>query len=86
MIEPGHFVNGEQIKIKCIAEVGSHKYEIERKVTKAYVNNLRLSSDINAAARSIRAGLLAPLLMAILALVLLTTWPIGFLAWVGLLE
>jgi len=72
-VEPRHFVSG-QIKIKCFAEVGSRKYEVERRAMKAYVNNQRLSAgNIDAAARSIHAGLLAPLLTAILALILLTT-------------
>lgn len=69
-----HFGNDGRFRIRCIAEVGSRMYEDERKVTKAYVNNQRLSSgEIHAAARSIRAGLLTPLLTAILTLVLLTT-------------
>ncbi|XP_011870339.1 PREDICTED: uncharacterized protein LOC105563385 [Vollenhovia emeryi] len=74
MIEPRHFTSGGAILIKCITEVGSQMFEVDRKVMKAYANNQRLSAgDIHAAARSIRAGLLAPLLTAILALVLLTT-------------
>lgn len=74
MIEPRHFTNGLQVKIKCITKVGSHVFEVERKVMKAYVNNQRLSAgDIHAAAHSIHASLLAPLLTTILAFVLLTT-------------
>ncbi|XP_071643310.1 uncharacterized protein [Temnothorax longispinosus] len=79
MIEPRHFTmepTKGQIKIKCIAEVGSRVFDFERKVLKAYVNNQRLSAGdiyVHAAAHSIRAGILAPLLTAILALVLLTT-------------
>lgn len=73
--EHEHFKgDGKLVKIKCIAEVGSRKYETERMVHMAYVNNQRLSAgDMHAAARSIRTGLLAKLLTAILALVLLTT-------------
>lgn len=74
--EQRHFMgDGKLVKIKCNAEVGSHKYEAERKVHMAYVNNQRLSAGdhMHAAARSIRTGLLAKLLTAILALVLLTT-------------
>lgn len=72
--EPRHFGNDGRFRIRCIAEVGSRMYEDERKVTKAYVNNQRLSSgEMHAAARSIRAGFLTPLLTAILTLVLLTT-------------
>ena len=72
--EPRHFVSGGLVKIKCIAEVGSRVYDIERKVMKAYVNNQRLSAgDMHGAARSIRADYLASLLTAILALILLTT-------------
>ncbi|XP_050450195.1 uncharacterized protein LOC126850846 [Cataglyphis hispanica] len=72
--EHRHFVDGKLIKIKCIAEVGSRKYETERTVQIAYVNNQRLSAgDMHASARSIRTDLLAKLLTAILALVLLTT-------------
>ncbi|XP_011158966.2 uncharacterized protein LOC105195292 [Solenopsis invicta] len=72
--EPRHFMSGGLVKIKCIAEVGSRVYDIERKVMKAYVNNERLSAgDMHGAARSIRADFLAPLLTAILALILLTT-------------
>lgn len=87
--EQRHFKgDGKLVKIKCIAEVGSRKYETERKVHMAYVNNQRLSAgDMHAAAHSIRPSLLARLLTSILALVLLTTWPTGFLlAWVGLHE
>ncbi|KAL6259276.1 hypothetical protein P5V15_009194 [Pogonomyrmex californicus] len=73
-VEPRHFTSNGQAKIKCIAEVGSHVFQDERKVMKAYVNNQRLSAgDMHAAARSIRAGLLAPLLSAILTFILLTT-------------
>ncbi|XP_025269151.1 uncharacterized protein LOC105250461 [Camponotus floridanus] len=73
--EQRHFKgDGKLVKIKCIAEVGSRKYETERMVHMAYVNNQRLSAgDMHAAARSIRTDLLAKLLTAILALVLLTT-------------
>lgn len=72
-VEPRHFATGSAM-IKCTAEVGSHVDTVERKVMKAYVNNQRLSSgDMHAAARSVRAGLLSPLLSAILALLLLTT-------------
>ncbi|XP_029666803.1 uncharacterized protein LOC115237713 isoform X2 [Formica exsecta] len=74
--EHQHFVSdGKLIKIKCIAEVGSHKYETERTVQIAYVNNQRLSAGdhMHASARNIRTDLLAKLLTAILALVLLTT-------------
>lgn len=74
MIEPQHFTSGLQVKIKCITQVGSRVYDVERKIMKAYVNNQRLSAgDMHAAARSIRGNLLAPLLTAILSLVLLTT-------------
>lgn len=74
--EHRHFEDGGKLaKIKCIAEVGSRKYETERKVHMAYVNNERLSAGdhMHAAARAIRTDLLAKLLTAILALVLLTT-------------
>ncbi|KMQ92859.1 response regulator containing a -like receiver domain and an hth dna-binding domain protein [Lasius niger] len=74
--EPRHFIgDGKLVKIKCIAEVGSRKYDAERTVQRAYVNNQRLSAGdhMHAAARSIRTGLLAKLLTAILALVLLMT-------------
>lgn len=74
--EPRHFMgDGKLVKIKCIAEVGSRKYEAERKVQMAYVNNQRLSAGdhMHAAARSIRTDFLAKLLTAILALILLTT-------------
>lgn len=72
--EHRHFIDGKLIKIKCIAEVGSRKYETERTVQIAYVNNQRLSAGdhMHASARSIRTDLLAKLL-TILALVLLTT-------------
>lgn len=74
-VEPRHFVGGGLVNIKCIAQVGSRSYNEERRVHMAYVNNQRLSAGdhMHAAARSIRSGLLAPLLTAILALVLLTT-------------
>ncbi|XP_036146848.1 uncharacterized protein LOC105833168 [Monomorium pharaonis] len=73
-VEHRHFTNGGQVRIKCIAQVGSRMYDVERSAMKAYVNNQRLSAgDIHAGARSIRPGFLTPLLTAILALVLLTT-------------
>ncbi|XP_011345880.1 uncharacterized protein LOC105284227 [Ooceraea biroi] len=74
-VEPRHFVGGGLVNIKCIAQVGSRSYNEERRVLMAYVNNQRLSAGdhMHAAARSIRSGLLAPLLTAILALILLTT-------------
>ena len=68
-----HFDNNG-LKIKCFAEVGSHIYEAERRVMKAYVNNQKLSADdMHAAACSIHANILVQLLTTILALVLLTT-------------
>lgn len=76
-IEPRHFSKTvDFVNVKCIARVGSRNYTEERRVLKAYVNNQRLSAGdhMHAAARSIRSGILrAPLLTAILALVLLTT-------------
>ncbi|XP_072757221.1 uncharacterized protein [Anoplolepis gracilipes] len=74
--EHRHFMgDGKLVKIKCIAEVGSRKYETERKVQMAYVNNQRLSAGdhMNATAPNIRTDLLAKLLTAIFALVLFTT-------------
>jgi len=73
-LDSQHFDKGDRIKIKCFAEVGSRLYEDERKPMKAIVNNQKLrAGNLDAAARSIRAGLLAPLLTTILALILLTT-------------
>ncbi|CAL1688866.1 unnamed protein product [Lasius platythorax] len=74
--EHRHFIGDSKLmKIKCIAEIGSRKYETARTMQRAYVNNQRLSAGdhMHAAARSIRTGLLAKLLTAILALVLLMT-------------
>ncbi|KAH0951117.1 hypothetical protein HN011_003720 [Eciton burchellii] len=74
-IEPRHFVGGGLVNIKCIAQVGLRSYSEERKVLMAFLNNQRLSAGdhMHAAARSIRSGLLAPLLTVTLALVLLAT-------------
>jgi len=74
-VEPRHFEGGRLVNIKCIAEVGLRKYSDNCTVQMAYVNNQRLSASdhMHAAARSIRSGLLAPLLTVTLALALLAT-------------
>jgi len=74
-VEPRHFVGRGLMNIRCIAQVGLRSYNEERKVMMAYLNNQRLSAGdyMHAAARSIRSGLLAPLLTVTLALVLLAT-------------
>lgn len=73
--EPEHFqgVNGPvAIRIKCIAQVGSSEFQVEKQVPMAYVNNQRLSAgEIDGTGEEIRGN--AIWLFSLLILVLLTT-------------
>ncbi|XP_066582263.1 uncharacterized protein [Prorops nasuta] len=70
--ESRHFQGGEGlVRIKCIAEVGSQKFETEKRVLMAYVNNQRLSAGdmLRGSANNLGAIFFGPLLVFILNMV-----------------